>query len=190
MRTYWRRQLYPWPPAVEPPPHETTCHQCNKHKLHSKSLTYWRRQLYPWPTVVLPLLHEIPGNLIIDQCNLINYCGSQNIIKTPDLLFTNCCCTITIWNNMINATWSITRGASIGSVVWNFTTAGCLGSASYSPSHGLKGTVSRDFWPSVFFANRLHQGPWIIPENIFEFCFKLAEQFDLKLFQKIFVRYW
>ncbi len=44
----------------------------------------------------------------------------------------------------------------------------------------IKGTVARYFWPLVFFMNRPHMGPRYIPQNSFEFWFKLLEIFELK----------
>jgi hypothetical protein len=43
----------------------------------------------------------------------------------------------------------------------------------------LRGTMSQDFWPSVFFVNRSPLGPWLIPYNIFEICFEFTELFAL-----------
>jgi hypothetical protein len=45
---------------------------------------------------------------------------------------------------------------------WRIGWQCCLGN-SFLVRAIVKGTVSRDFWPSVFFANRLHLGPWLIP---------------------------
>jgi hypothetical protein len=41
--------------------------------------------------------------------------------------------------------------------------------------NALKGTVSRNFWPSVFFTNQVSLGLWLSSSNIFKFGFDFAE---------------
>jgi hypothetical protein len=45
----------------------------------------------------------------------------------------------------------------------------------------IKGTVSRDFWLSVFCINQTHIGPWLTSQNRFAYGIVFAEVFDAKL---------